>query len=174
MLLAVAVTYNLIQPSTRAWRASGRAVQIKRWSKEWRNHIQKRNDTTDVVLHRITCYSRGAATSTVSVKLRFVWQQRPATGFIIQYSSFIVHQNSIETHAILMHNLTTSLRRTLSPVCQQNAKKCNKCRKQLESKEQISFFLCLLRRRQFRPFPPKRAKCFPGCTSRSLGLSINV
>ena len=48
VLLAAAVTYNLIQPSTRAWRlASERAVQIKWWSKEWWcNRIQKQNEMT--------------------------------------------------------------------------------------------------------------------------------
>ena len=71
-------------------------------------------------------------------------------------------------------NLTTSLRRTLSPVCQQNAKRCNKCRKQLENhssatKTEFRCSLGLLRRRQFRRFQSKRAKRFPGCTSRKVG-----
>ena len=47
----------------------------------------------------------------------------------VDHDHAMQNQNSttkVDAHDI---NLTTSLRRTLSPVCQQNVKRCNKCRK---------------------------------------------
>ena len=99
----------------------------------------------------------------------------------ICYAHTKIQLNPISNFSdICKRNLTTSLRRTLSPVCQQNVKKCNKCRKHSWSvnrsaaKSKFRCFLYLLRRRQFRRFRPKRAKRFAGCTSRSVGLSKNV
>ena len=86
-------------------------------------------------------------------------------------SLYVSEISQTDQRPIISINLTTSLRRTLSSVCQQNVKRCNKCRKQLENhssatKTEFRCSLGLLRRRQFRRFQSKRAKRFPGCTSR--------
>ena len=95
------------------------AIPSTCWSQNFRQSFEARGHCNNYFLLCFVWDKSGL------LKTTFISYRKEVTA-LFPFATIVLWANQV-IRLKLHSNLTTSLRRTLSPVCQQNVKRCNKC-----------------------------------------------